>query len=216
MRFREFVMVCVLAVLAIAPATVAAQQSTAKLPRYKVTDLGTLPGGNFSQATFVNNHRLLTGVSTAADGTQHAVAWYRGSIFDFGRPLGGPNSGAFGANQAGEVSGQAETAKLDPKNENFCAYFTGLQCRPFAWRNGAIKELPTLGGTNGTASPPNRRGEIPGIAETSVVDPTCPSTPALNGTGPQVLRFAPVVWDVHGRVRKLQLPAGDTVGMAFW
>jgi probable HAF family extracellular repeat protein len=216
MRFREFVGVCVLALPAIAPATLAAQHSTAKLPRYRIVDLGRLPGGNFSQATFVNNNRLLTGLSTAADGTQHAVAWYRGSIFDLGSPLGGPNSGAFGANDAGVISGQAETAKPDPNNENFCAYFTGLQCRPFAWRNGTTKKLPTLGGINGTASPPNRWGEIPGIAETSVVDPTCPSTPAVNGTGPQVLRFKPVIWDVNGRVRRLQLPAGDTVGMAFW
>lgn len=216
MRLRGLVLVCVLAQLATEPATLTAQQTAVKAARYKITDLGTLHGGNFSQATFVSNNRMVTGLSTTAEGTQHAVAWYRGSIFDLGSPLGGPNSGAFGANEVGVISGQAEIATPDPNNENFCAYFTGLQCRPFAWRNGTMKQLPTLGGNNGTASPPNRRGEIPGIAETSVVDPTCPASPAVNGTGPQVLRFRPVIWDERGRVRQLRVPAGDTVGMAFW
>jgi probable HAF family extracellular repeat protein len=201
---------------AIAPATLAAQQSAAQAARYKITDLGTLPGGNFSQATFVANNRLLTGISTTADGTQHAVAWYRGSLSDFGKPLGGPNSGAFGANDAGVISGQAETSHADPNNENFCAYFTGLQCRPFAWYHGSIKHLPTLGGNNGTVGPPNRYGQIPGVAESNNADPSCPTTPAINSTGPQVLRFKPVLWNKEGRIRRLRLGSGDTVGIALW
>ena len=217
MRLRSVVRVCVLTLLATAPSTLGAQESAAKAARYKITDLGTLPGGNFSQATFITHNRLITGISTTADDTQHAVAWYHGSIFDFGKPLGGPNSGAFGANENGLISGQAETSNADPNNENFCAYFTGLQCRPFAWRHGAIRRLPTLGGNNGTVAPPNRYGQIPGVAETNIADPTCPATPAVNGVGPQVLQFEPVIWNAKtGDVRQLSLPAGDTVGMAFW
>jgi probable HAF family extracellular repeat protein len=203
-------------VLAIVPATMAAQQP-ATSARYRITDLGTLSGGNFSQATFITSNRLITGLSTTADGTQHAVAWYHGTIFDFGNPLGGPNSGAFGANASGLMSGQAETSLLDPNNENFCAYFTGLKCQPFAWHDRHVRRLRTLGGNNGTVSPPNKYGQIPGIAETNFVDPSCPTSPAVNGTGPQVLQFEPVIWDVNTRtVRRLPLPAGDTVGMAFW
>jgi probable HAF family extracellular repeat protein len=190
MKLGIFVHACALIALAAAPATTAAQESQAKV-RYTITDLGTLSGGNFSQATFVNSNGLITGISTTAEGTQHAVAWYHGSIFDFGTSLGGPNSGAFGVNESGLISGQAETSETDRNNENFCAYFTGLQCRPFAWHDGEIKQLPTLGGNNGTVGPPNRRGQIPGIAETSVADPTCPPTPAVNGTGPQTLQFKP-------------------------
>jgi probable HAF family extracellular repeat protein len=217
MRSKVFVRACTLFVLATAPGALAAQQSPATVAQYAITDLGTLPGGNFSQATFVTNNRLITGISTKSDGTQHAVAWSGGSLFDFGSPLGGPNSGAVGANDAGLIATQAETSQADPNNENFCDYFTGLQCRPFACQRGAIAQLPTLGGNNGTVSPPNGRGQIPGIAETSVADPTCPATPAINGTGPQVLQFEPVIWDVKaGTVRKLTLPGGDTVGMAFW
>ena len=43
-------------------------------PRYTVTDIGTLPGGTFSQATFVNNNGLVTGISTVADGSMNNVA----------------------------------------------------------------------------------------------------------------------------------------------
>lgn len=217
MRSRVFVCTWTLFVLAIAPAAAVAQQSTAKVAQYTITDLGMLPGGNFSQATFVTNSKLITGISTKADGTQHAVAWFGGSIFDFGSPLGGPNSGGIGANDAGLIAVQAETSQTDPNNENFCAYFTGLQCRPFAWQNGTITQLATLGGNNGTASPPNGRGQIPGLAENSIADPNCPTKAAINGTGPHVLRFRPVIWDIKaGTVRELPLPVSDTVGMAFW
>ena len=217
MKSKLFVWACALIIVSVIPASLPAQQGRANRAQYRITDLGTLPGGNFSQATFISNSGLLTGISTVADGTQHAVAWSRGSIFDFGSPLGGPNSGAFGVNSAGLISGQAETLESDPNNENFCDYFTGLQCRPFVWQNGAIKQLALLGGNNGTASPPNSRGQIPGIAETGVADPNCPTTPAVNGTGPQVLQFEPAIWDAKaGTVRELPLPGGDTVGMAFW
>jgi probable HAF family extracellular repeat protein len=80
-----------------------------------------------------------------------------------------------------------------------------------------VKQLPLLGGNNGTVSPPNSLGQIPGIAETNVADPNCPTTPAINGTGPQVLQFEPVIWEAKaGSARQLLLPEGDTVGMAFW
>src|SRR5450432_1009533 len=98
-------------------------------PRYIVTDLGTLPGGTFSQATFVSHNGLVTGVSTVADGTQHAVLWYKGRIIDIAKPgLGGPNSVAIGVNESGQVLVSAETSTKDPNSENFCAYGTGLQC----------------------------------------------------------------------------------------
>src|SRR6059036_551042 len=87
-------------------------------PRYTVTDLGTLPGGTFSLASFVDNNGLVTGLATVADGTQHAVLWYKGSIIDIAKP-GTPNSGAFGVNGRGQVDVQAESFDLDPNEENF-------------------------------------------------------------------------------------------------
>src|ERR1700747_1995864 len=216
MRSKLFVCACTLVMLAGAP-KLPAQDASAHPAQYRITDLGPLPGGDFSQATFISNNGLITGISTAADATQHAVAWSQGSIFPLGNLLGGPNGGAVGVNETGLISGQAEGSQVDPNNENFCPYFTGLQCRPFAWHRGVIKQLPTLGGNNGTVGPPNRRGQIPGMAETNVIDPSCAGAPAVNGTGPQVLQFEPVIWDTNAvTVRQLPLPADDTVGMAYW
>ena len=199
------------------PSVLAAQTEHASV-RYTVTDLGTLPGGPFSQATFVNNRGLVSGLSVAADGNQHAVIWYYRSIVDISTPgLGGSNSGAFGVNERGHVDGQAETSTLDPNNENFCDYFTGLECRPFIWENGTMFVLPLLGGNNGTVANINDRGQVAGVAENNVVDPQCPTSMAVNGTGPQVLDFKPIIWGPgRDQVRELRLLPGDSVGMALW
>ena len=203
--------------------SIAQQPSTAQPQqpsqfRYTVKDLGALKGGTFSQATFLNNGGLVTGISTVADGTQHAILWYKGLKFDIGKPgIGGPNSGAFGVNVWGQVAGQVETSASDPNHENFCAYGTGLKCLPFLWEFGGITALPTLGGNNGTVGALNDRGEVPGVAENSTMNPECPSDPAVNGTGPQVLDFEPVIWGPRlGQIRQLHLLPGDSVGMALW
>jgi probable HAF family extracellular repeat protein len=127
-------------------------QHTPTTVRYAIKDLGTLKGGTFSQATFLNNHRVVTGLSTIANGAQHAVLWFNQQKLDIGEHgLGGPNSGAFGVNILDQVVGQAEIADIDPHHENFCAYGTGLRCLPFLWEFGAMQRLPTLGGYNGNS-----------------------------------------------------------------
>jgi uncharacterized membrane protein len=91
------------------------QEQWSKHIRYTVRDLGTLPDGPLSQAVSVSTHGLVNGASTLPDGTQHAVLWYKKSIADLATPgLGGPNSGAFGANENGQVAGLAETSNSDP------------------------------------------------------------------------------------------------------
>jgi probable HAF family extracellular repeat protein len=93
----------------------------AQPPSYKLTDLG--PANNqFSQASGVDNFGLITGLATAADGSQHAVVWLNGVMTDIGKPgLGGPNSGGGNVNAFGQLLGGAETSLKDPNNENFCA-----------------------------------------------------------------------------------------------
>lgn len=202
------------------PIQVVAQEAQRQVPRhverYTVIDLG--PAGNpFSQANYVNNPGLVTGLDTAPDGTQHAVLWYEGLFEDISQPgLGGPNSGAGGADDFGRVIGGAETSEIDPNNENFCGYGTGLQCLAFLWQNGVMTALPTLGGTNAGYGQINKRGEIAGYAEEDRVDPDCPGTITVNGLGPQVLYFEPVIWGPQlSAIRKLDPLKGDSVGVAF-
>jgi probable HAF family extracellular repeat protein len=199
------------------PMQLAAQGHNPRHPHYTVVDLGPMKDTAFSQATFVANNSLVTGLTSTPDFTQHAVVWYRGLIADLSTPgLGGPNSGAFGVNERVQVDGQAESSTRDANNENFCGYGTGLDCLPFLWEDGIMTALPLLGGNNGTVGIINNRGEVAGIAETGIRDPQCPSRVAINGTGPQVLDFEAVVWGPgRGQIRQPSRLPGDSVGMAL-
>jgi probable HAF family extracellular repeat protein len=188
-------------------------------PRYTITNLGSsLPGGWSSQATFVSNTGVVTGVAIAPNGTQHAVVWGGGRIVDISTPgLKGPNSGALGFNGWGQIVGQAESSDIDPNHENFCGYGTGLKCLPFLWQGGRITQLSTLGGNNGAAGPINIRGQASGIAENNTHDPGCTLRVAVNGTGPQVLDYEAVIWEPgQNKPRELSPLPGDTVGIALW
>jgi probable HAF family extracellular repeat protein len=188
-------------------------------PRYTITNLGSsLPSGWSSQASFVSNSGVLTGVATAPNGTQHAVVWVGGRIVDISTPgLGGPNSGASGFNGRGQVVGVAESSDIDPNHENFCGYGTGLKCFPFLWQGGTITSLPLLGGNNGAAGPINSKGEATGVAENRTPDRDCAPGVAVNGTGPQVLDYRGVIWGPRpGAIQELRPLLGDTVSMALW
>jgi probable HAF family extracellular repeat protein len=166
----------------------------------------------------VNNNGFVAGLATVDGGAQHAMLWYEGISGDIGVPgLGGPNSVAGGVNEFGLAMGNAETLSKDPNNENVCGYGTGLQCVVFLWQNGAITQLPTLGGVNAGWGSINNQGEVVGFAENKTRDPKCPSGVALNGTGPQVLDYEAVIWGPgEGQIRQLQPLHGDTVGVAYW
>ncbi len=196
-----------LAALAV-PLTAAAQdtqQLTASPSQYTVTDLGTLPGGNFSQPFFINRYGLVSGSSSLSDGTQHAVLWLDGLTGDIGAPgLGGPNSIAFGDNERFQAVGEAETSAPDPNGEDFCGFGNHLICLPFESANGVMNPLPTLGGNNGVAYAINNRGEVAGTAENTTPDPGCPA--------PQVLHFKPVVWE-KGVIHELPTFDGDPDGV---
>jgi probable HAF family extracellular repeat protein len=199
--------------VAAAPMQLAGQAQKA---HYTITDLG--PSSTpFSQASSVNTLGLVSGVAVVPSGAQHAVLWFRGSFLDIAATgLGGPNSGAAGVNENGQVVGQAESSQRDPNNENFCGYGTGLACLPLLWQYGKTYTLPLLGGHNGSAGQINKHGEAVGYAETGVRDPGCPTGARVNGTGPQVLDFEAVVWGPRqGEMRELHPLPGDTVGMAF-
>ena len=182
------------------------QTQPQKLPRYTVTDLGTL-GGTFSVGNGINNKGWVNGNALLpGDTALHAFLWQEGVKTDLGT-LGGPNSVAnYQLNERGEIAGAAETSVPDPLGENFCFFGTGLTCLPFLWQSGVMTPLPTLGGNNGVAFTPNNIGQVAGQAENSTLDSTCPA-PALQAE--------PVIWK-EGAVQQLPTVPGDPDGYAVF
>jgi probable HAF family extracellular repeat protein len=176
---------------------------------YTVTDLGTLPGGSFSQAVQGNtDNGLIAGLSDTAGGDTHAVLWQFGQTIDLATPaFGGPNSAAVGLNSWGAVVGQAETS--EPDEEDWCGDGSGFRCVPFLWQNGIMNQLPTLGGPNGVVDTVNNSGLIVGIAQTAARDSSC--------LPPRTHPYQGVVWGpAPGQIRVLRPLPGDTVSLPFW
>lgn len=182
--------------------------------RYSIDILPSL-GGTSSTGNSINNRAWVAGRSNLpGNQSRHATLWRDGVLTDLGT-LGGPNSNVIWPvkNQRGIVSGITQTAEPDPLGETWsCGFFfpaatrTGFRCVGFRWKDGAMTELPTLGGTHGFAAGTNNRGVTTGWAENTVVDPTC--------VAPQVLQFRAVLWDADGRATELPPFPGDTVSAA--
>ena len=202
MKSRVVSFLCALVLIA---TTLAAQAQRSPAQRYAVIDLGTLPGGTFSQPFFINDNDAVSGSSNLPNNTQQAVLWSRGRIIDLGT-LGGPNSIAFGVNAFGLAGGEAETSISDPNGEDFCGFGTHLVCLPVIWNGGGASPLPTVGGNNGGVNRINRWGVAAGVAENSTSDPACPA--------PQQLQFKPVAWE-HDHAIELPTEGGDPDGLAL-
>ncbi len=190
------------------------QQAQTGLPRYTITDIGTL-GGTFSEAVGVNSSGAVTGYSTLpGDAVIHGFFWQNGVMTDLGT-LGGPNSFApeeWPPNERGEVAGLSDTSTLDPNAENFCGLFSFITspyvCLPFVWQGGMMKALPTLGGNNGAALAINNRGQLTGASETNTPDLSC----AL----PQLFDIKAVIWGPNkSDIHELPPLPGDTEAVAL-
>ena len=192
----------------IAASTLVAALAAAQPPRYTLTDLGPVGAGG---PYYISPDGVISGSASVADGSIHAMLWYKWFGLDIGIPgLGGPNSVAFGVNASGQAVGGAETAQIDPSGADFCGFAayglstSGLVCAPFLWRDGVMAPLPTLGGNNGTASQINSRGVAAGEVESAEPDPGCP----------QKLQFKPVKW-VNGAIQELPTFPGDPDAVAY-
>jgi len=180
----------VAAVAVAAPAHGASKKTPA---HYRVVRLDTL-GGTAAGGNSINNRGWVTGVSNlSGDQTAHATLWNQGATVDLGT-LGGPNSAVAWPvkSENGLIVGISETTDDQPLGEIFScpAFFgtplTGKVCRGFAWRDGAMARMPTLGGDNSYGAGANDSGEVVGWAENAVHDGTC--------APPQVLQFHAVIW----------------------
>jgi len=160
-------------------------------PKYYVFNLGS-PLGGVPEPVGINDLGWISGGANLASNTSvHAALWV-GVPIDLGT-FGGPNSNVAWPNHStkGEIAGIAETPDMNPLGEAWScsAFFFGADgyiCRGFAWQDGVMSELPTLGGYDGYAAGVNNQGRVVGWAENTVHDPTC--------SGSQVLQFEAVIW----------------------
>jgi probable HAF family extracellular repeat protein len=124
-----------------------------------LTDLEPLSGVNWTHGNAINARGWVAGTSTNGEidplnpcGLQplclqfHAVLWDGIEIVDLGT-LGGLTSDASYVNDGGQVVGSS-TINTTPDPFSFL----GAQTHAFIWKNGVMRDLGTLGGTDSGAS----------------------------------------------------------------
>ncbi len=118
----------------------------------KMTDLGTLPGGDESEAHAIDKYGDVAGFANTCKGcyTDNAFLYRNGKMKDLGT-LGGGCSFAYGMNDFAEVVGQA------------CA----SNQVAFLYSGGKMTDLGTLGGCCSSATAINNSHQVVGGSETS-------------------------------------------------
>jgi probable HAF family extracellular repeat protein len=147
----------------------------------RVTDLGTLEGGDSSLAVWISANGLIVGLSRKGEidplipgfPEVRGVLWRNGKMVNLGTlPEGGFESAANAVNNRGQVVGTALNTVADS-----CSLFAFTQARAFLWQDGAMQDLGTLGGPDAQAELINDAGQIAGISYTDSINPAtgCPS-----------------------------------------
>ena len=172
----------------------------------RLTDLGTLPDGdNFSFAGEINSFGAIVGISSngVIDPASIfgfdvvATLWQNGRITNLGT-LGGIFSAPERLNDSGQIAGGASTTIPDPDN-----IWSDLKDIPsptlwhaVLWRNGAIRDLGTLGGPASYAKFIDSRGRVAGNSYTRSI-PKKPTPTPLWPDGVPLIH--PFFWE-NGRM----------------
>ena len=116
-----------------------------------VINLGTLPGGNFSEALAINERGQITGYWGSPTGPDHGFIWQDDVMMDLGPTMGAIFSRAYDINDAGQVTGWRREEK-------------GGERLAFLWEDGLVTDLgPIPGGFTSEARGINNLGEVVGL-----------------------------------------------------
>ena len=161
-----------------------------------ISDLGALPGVNFSAAGSTNARGWMAGLSNSSTidpylGTPEirAVLWKEGQIIDLGTLGSGTESIGAYVNDAGQVIG-ISSINTEPDPLGF-----GFPTHTFIWQNGHMRDIGTLGGNFTGAG-----ASCSHAPEGMVVGQSATSTTLNPGTGLPTLD--PFLWD-HGKMTDL-------------
>jgi probable HAF family extracellular repeat protein len=182
-----------------------------------LTDLGALPGPNTSNAGWITDGGVVSGLSTRSTldpltgwPEEAAILWKDGQIIDLGT-LGGYEAQAVANNSRGQVAGFSSNTVPDSFPSPIAPFcFSGclptyqVQQRAFLWEKGIMQDLGTLGGPDAAALLINERGQVAGQSYIS-------STPNLATGVPTV---DPFLWD-NGKMIDLG-SFGGTFGGLGW
>jgi probable HAF family extracellular repeat protein len=178
----------------------------------RLIDLGAPPPGadNNSEIYDLNDNGVGAGVSETGlvdplldFSAQHATVFVHRRLIDLGT-LGGYESGAQFIDAGGQVAGISSNTTIDPfPNDNFRIPF-GTEMRGFVWRNGVMRDLGTLGGSDTAQAVQNQHGQIAGYSYTNFTPNPTTGLPTIH----------PFLWD-HGHMRDLG-SLGGTIALANW
>lgn len=196
-----------------------AQAADATQVRYTVKLLTKDLGGTTTIGNSLNNLGWVAGRANTPGNGRRAILWRDGNPTGLGvlgtRPETQNSLVLWPVkNTAGLVSGISHTDAIDPNGEPWsCGAFManpgGHACRGFVWQDGAMRELPTFGGTHGFATGTNNHGLTVGWAEFDEADATC------NPASGQKLRFSAALWGPEPeRIRELPPLPGHTASAA--
>jgi probable HAF family extracellular repeat protein len=143
-----------------------------------LTDLGTLPGGNFSQASGINARGwvVVGGANGEIDPLTgspvfRGALWKDGQLIDLGTLDGGLEVNAVYVNNGGQVVGFASVGtNPDPSGFSFLI----APIHPFIWKDGVMRDLGTFGGADALPAPNcnnQRENLVTGVFFGSAPDP---------------------------------------------
>jgi probable HAF family extracellular repeat protein len=152
-----------------------AQGHATKHTRYTLVDIGTLGGPNSELnggGVIANSSGTVVGqADTSIYDPQcdcyvsHAFKWRKGVMTDLGTLPGGTNSEAAAINPHGAIAGRSDNGLIDP-------VYGGPAWVATVWDHGEIQNLGTLGGGYSMATASiNDRGQVVGVAATTLPDP---------------------------------------------